>query len=322
MLLSINKHLEKWMPLITPVSVVIGVLLTTLLIPYTYLVPWLFAILTFFGSLKLNFRDLKQVLTNPLPIILCLLLLHVIMPLIGWGTGLLFFKEHILLITGLVVLMLTPTGVFSLMWVSIYNGNIALTLSIIIISTLLAPFLIPFCLYILVGSEIAIDKFSMMKGLLLMIVVPSFLGLILNYITKGEVQKKWSPSLAPFSKIGLSLVIMINSAAIAPFLLDFNMTLIYLSIIIVILVSIGYIAGWLVSKWLHYSREVTIALTLNSGMRNISAGAVIAIAYFPHEVVFPVIVGMLIQQSLASLFGKILFSEKKAVLAGGTFESK
>ena len=48
-----------------------------------------------------------------------------------------------------------------------------------------------------------------------------------------------------------------------------------------------------------------------TGMRNISAGAVIAAAYFPGEVMFPVMIGTLFQQVLAALFGKLLAQKKE-----------
>ena len=43
-----------------------------------------------------------------------------------------------------------------------------------------------------------------------------------------------------------------------------------------------------------------------SGMRSISAGAVIAAAYFPGEVLFPVMIGTLFQQVLAACYGKLI----------------
>ena len=48
-----------------------------------------------------------------------------------------------------------------------------------------------------------------------------------------------------------------------------------------------------------------------TGMRNISAGAVIAATYFPGEVMFPVMIGTLFQQVLAALFGKLLAQKKE-----------
>ena len=51
---------------------------------------------------------------------------------------------------------------------------------------------------------------------------------------------------------------------------------------------------------------MVVTLTYTSGMRNISAGSVIAISYFPSAVVVVVVVGMLFQQTIASLFGTFL----------------
>ncbi|MNJ80971.1 hypothetical protein D3C77_795600 [compost metagenome] len=41
-------------------------------------------------------------------------------------------------------------------------------------------------------------------------------------------------------------------------------------------------------------------------MRNISAGAVLAVTYFPAPVAVPVVLGMVFQQTLASLAGYLL----------------
>lgn len=56
----------------------------------------------------------------------------------------------------------------------------------------------------------------------------------------------------------------------------------------------------------EYDHETITAFTFLGGMRNISAGTVIALSYFPSAVVLPVVVGMLFQQILASLFATFL----------------
>ena len=48
-----------------------------------------------------------------------------------------------------------------------------------------------------------------------------------------------------------------------------------------------------------------------AGMRNISAGAVIAATSFSGEVLFPVMIGTLFQQVLAALYGKIVCERNK-----------
>ncbi|MFC9538660.1 hypothetical protein ACFTQ7_02105 [Lysinibacillus sp. NPDC056959] len=50
MLNSFNKYLQKWMPILTPLSLVMGVLLRNVGHQLLFLMPWLFAFMTFAGS--------------------------------------------------------------------------------------------------------------------------------------------------------------------------------------------------------------------------------------------------------------------------------
>lgn len=55
-----------------------------------------------------------------------------------------------------------------------------------------------------------------------------------------------------------------------------------------------------------------MALVFNGGMRNISAGAVLAVTYFPAPVAVPVVLGMVFQQMMASLVGLVLSRQARA----------
>ncbi|NOV01548.1 bile acid:sodium symporter family protein [Paenibacillus planticolens] len=306
MLSQLNRQLEKIMPLITPVSVLIGVLLGSHLFGFTFLSPWLFAFMTFSGSISSSFREFVKVVVQPLPLIATLLILHVGMPLIALGLGHAVYSHEPLTITGLILAAAIPTGITSFVWVAIYRGNIVLTLSIILMDTVLSPFVVPYTLSALVGTKVQMDSLAMMKGLFFMIVVPSLLGMLLNQWTKGNIKVKWSGRLGPFSKICMGIVVAINSSVIAPYLRDINPKLLGMAGFVLVLASLGYILGWVVAKLMKWEQDVVVALTFNSGMRNISAGAVLAVAYFPPPVAIPVVLGMLFQQSLASLFGFLL----------------
>jgi BASS family bile acid:Na+ symporter len=306
MLSHLNRQLEKILPLITPVSVLIGVLLGSHLSGYTFLSPWLFAFMTFSGSISSSFKEFVKVIVQPLPLITTLLILHVGMPLLALGLGHAVYSHEPLTITGLILAAAIPTGITSFVWVAIYRGNIVLTLSIILMDTVLSPFVVPYTLSALVGTKVQMDTLAMMRGLFFMIVVPSILGMLLNQWTKGRVKEQWSSRLGPFSKICMGIVVAINSSVIAPYLRDFTAKLLGLAGFVLALASLGYILGWIVAKLMKWDQDVVVALTFNSGMRNISAGAVLAVAYFPPPVAIPVVLGMLFQQSLASLFGFLL----------------
>jgi BASS family bile acid:Na+ symporter len=306
MLSHLNRQLEKILPLITPVSVLIGVLLGSHLSGFTFLSPWLFAFMTFSGSISSSFNEFVKVIVQPLPLIATLLILHVGMPLLALGLGHAVYSHDPLTITGLILAAAIPTGITSFVWVAIYRGNIVLTLSIILMDTVLSPFVVPYTLSALIGTKVQMDTFAMMKGLFFMIVVPSILGMLLNQWTKSRIKEQWSGRLGPFSKICMGIVVAINSSVIAPYLRDFNAKLLGLAGFVLALASLGYILGWIVAKLMKWDQDVVVALTFNSGMRNISAGAVLAVAYFPPPVAIPVVLGMLFQQSLASLFGFLL----------------
>lgn len=312
MLQTLNRQLNKMMPLITPTSILIGVLCGSNLAPYTYLSPWLFAFMTFAGSISLSFKDFLNVLKKPLPLVLCLFILHLAMPLAAMGMGHLAFPGDFYTITGFILAAAIPTGVSSFVWVSIYKGNIALTLSIILIDTLLAPFVVPGILALLVGTSVRLDAVAMMTSLFWMIVVPSLVGMLLNQWTQGKVTTAWGPWLNPFSKLAMASVVAINGAVVSPYLTDFSPRLLGLAAIIVLLAAIGYALGFGLSRLIGLNEADKVALVFNGGMRNISAGAVLAVTYFPAPVAVPVVLGMVFQQVMASLVGLVLGRQARA----------
>ncbi|GIO12566.1 hypothetical protein J19TS2_21210 [Cohnella xylanilytica] len=302
-LVRVNGALEKIMPLITPTAILVGVLSGTRLTAYEWAVPWIFAVMTFVGSLKTSFADMARVLRRPGKLLWLLAILHVVMPLIGWAAGSLFFSDDPYVVTGFVLLFVIPTGVVSVVWVTIYNGNLALTLALILIDTLLSPLIVPASLHVLMGAAVEIRTWEMMKGLLWMIVVPSAAGMLLNQWTKGSVNRTWGPPLAPLVKVGLFAVVAINGSTISGELRHADARMATIIAVTLATVVTGYLIGWAVSSWFRWNREDSVAVQFNSGMRNLSAGAVLAVQYFPPAVSLPVISGMLFQQVLAATFG-------------------
>ncbi len=123
MLKTINLQLEKRMPFLTPISVIIGLLLASLLDSWVLMVPWIFAFITLSSSVGIKLEKLKNAIMHPGPIFLSLFIIQVVMPCLALGVGHLFFSTDQLTIVGLIIAFIIPTGVISLMWVSIYKGN-------------------------------------------------------------------------------------------------------------------------------------------------------------------------------------------------------
>lgn len=306
MLRQFNQFVEKWMALVTPVCLLAGVLFPDVAKLGLPLVPLVFAFMTFIGGLKSSFQDVAGVFKRPLPLLLSLLVIHVVLPAAACGLGHVLFPDNMNLITGMVLEFAVPTAVVGLMWVSIYQGNNPLSLSLVIVDTVLAPFLIPITLHVLVGSRVEIDVAGMMQELIFMIALPAVAAMCLNQFSHGRVKETWPPKLAPFSKLCLIFVVTANSSKVAPYIWNLNGQLVAVAGAILLLAASGYTAGWLAARLLRQDHAGTVSMIYGSGMRNISAGAVIAAAYFPAEVMFPVMIGTLFQQILAALFGKLV----------------
>ncbi|PAD84114.1 hypothetical protein CHH57_06580 [Niallia circulans] len=302
MLEKINAFLGKWMPLLTPISVLIGVLLSDILHHVSFLVPWIFAVMTFIGSLTSNLKSVKYTITHPFSLLLTLAILHILTPLWAFWIGHLFFQNDPYTITGLTLAVVIPTGITSVIWVSLYKGNIALTLAIILLDTLLSPFLVPLSMNLFVGETVQLEVWGMMKGLLGMIVLPSIFGMVINQFSV-EKAKKWNHTLSPFSKIGLALVVSINSSVVAPYLRNIDKKFLQVALTVFVIALSGYFFAWILGVVTKRSKEETIAMIYSGGMRNISAGAVLAVSFFPPAVAVPVVIGMLFQQILAALYG-------------------
>ena len=81
MLAKLNLFLQKWMPILTPLSLIIGVIFESFGQQLLFLVAWLFALMTFISSLSMKFQDVKVFVRYPKTILIVILFLHLLMPL-------------------------------------------------------------------------------------------------------------------------------------------------------------------------------------------------------------------------------------------------
>ena len=248
----------------------------------------LFAFMTFANSLGGGFRELAQVARHPLPVAVIFGLLHVVMPLTALGLGTLLFPEAPLFTTGLVLEYAVPTAVASLMWVNMGRGNMSLCLSMVMLDTLLSPVVIPLTVKLLVGSVVEPDAWGMIRDLLVMVAIPALAAMACYQATGGTVAATLKPGLSPFAKIAMLLIIIANATGCAPFLRDLTPTLVRVMIVVFCLCLLGFFLGYWAGRLLKWDFPTIETVAINSGMRNLSAGAVLAQAYFPGDVLFPV----------------------------------
>jgi tagaturonate reductase len=302
--------MEKFMPVLTPLGIVLGFLLPGVFIHLRPFVPFIFAVMTLSGALKLRVRDLGMAIAAPLPIILFFIFAHVLMPTMVCLFGGLVFRQNPDVVAGYVLLFSVPTAVSGFIWIAIYGGDIALSLAIILLDTLAAPLVVPLTVSILLNTSVALDMSGMTISLLLMVVLPTIIGVFLNEVSRGKLPPVVSPYLGPLAKLCLVLVICANAAAAPPLnLRDPQVWLI--AALCVVFTLAGFTGSKLIGMAVKLGPEKKTALFFTAGLRNISAAATMAIDFFPPGAALPAILGIVFQQTMAALMGKIFIPPVK-----------
>jgi len=303
---SLIKMFDKLFPFLTPVFLFCGLFLGSTVGQFVSIVPWLFALATFIGSLKIDFKTFAQTIKKPKGILIAMLMLRIVMPVVALIFGWIFFPNDVYTQIGLLLFGMLPIAISSVLWTMITKGNVSLALSVVLLDTVLTPIALPLTILLLTGESIELDTIGMMRSLLFMVVLPSLAGMCLNQFVKGEFGTRMSAKLAPLSKMCILLVIFINGGNIRQFFPPVDWYLMGIMLSIAVLAVLGYLFSWGLAKWVKLSDDDAKAVVFSGGMRNMSTGVIIAVAYFPPAAAIPMVTGIFFQQMVCAAIAKLI----------------
>jgi BASS family bile acid:Na+ symporter len=186
-----------------------------------------------------------------------------IMPLIGYFLAKASnFPPEIA--AGIVLIGCSPSGVASNVMAYLAKANLALSITITSIATLLAPFITPLMMKLLAGEFIAIDVLAMMWSIVQMIILPIAAGLLFNRIFGRKTQ--WLDKAMPvLSMLAIGVIIVIITAAGRESLIDIGGLLLLLVFIHNIF---GYFLGYWYAKMLKLNEQDARTIAIEVGMQN------------------------------------------------------
>jgi predicted Na+-dependent transporter len=228
------------------------------------------------------------------------------MPLAALLVASLAFRGEPDTVSGYILVYSVPTAVSGFIWVNIYKGDNALALALILISTVVAPLVVPGTMSILMGTRVSLDMSGIALSLILMVVVPTLLGISANEISRGKIPQRVSPFLNPLAKICLILVIAANASAVAPQLRFTDPHVWSIAAVCVLFAALGYFLARFIGVLCRLSGDKQVTIFFSSGLRNISAATTIAIEFFPQAAALPALLGIVFQQSMAAIMGRLL----------------
>lgn len=303
--LAFNRIFEKWMFVIIPCSLLLGFALEAPLQRLVPAVPYLFAFVTLTMAVGCGLGELRDVLRRPGIMGLTFLIAHIVSPLIGYAIGVLAFGPDSPYVVGLVLFAIIPLGVSSVLWVGMSGGAVPLMLAMVVLDSMLSPLVVPAGLQLFFGASVVMDGLPLIVDLIVIIVLPTVIGVALHEWSKGRIQQATKPYAAPLSKLCFVSVVALNASAIAPHVDKLKADLLVLVPVVVALVGVCYALGFLLTSRLR-DRKVQTTVSYATGMRNISLGIVLALGYFSPLTAVPVVLSIMIQQPVATVHHYIL----------------
>lgn len=171
----------------------------------------LMQILMFGMGTALSVQDFTGVLKMPKGVVVGIVCQYSIMPFVGWGLTKVFsFPPEIA--AGVILIGSCPSGLASNVMSYLAKANLALSVTLTAIVTLMAPLMTPLFMKVLAGQYVSINFWSMVWDITKIIILPIGAGLIFNYFVSGKfkVLDRIMPLISMFS---IALIITIITAA-------------------------------------------------------------------------------------------------------------
>ena len=229
----------------------------------TGLITPLIQVIMFGMGTSLSAKDFIAVMRTPKAVGVGVSAQFVIMPIMGYILASLSNLPPEIA-AGIVLIGCSPSGMASNVMAYLAKANLALSLTITAVATLLAPFLTPLLMSLLAGEFIAIDILAMMWSILKMIIIPIGVGLVFNKLFSGKA--KWLDDAMPvLSMLAIGLIIVVITAAGRDSLLDIGGLL----ILLVLMHNLfGYTMGYWYAKLLRMPERDARTVAIEVGMQN------------------------------------------------------
>lgn len=229
----------------------------------TILIVPLIQLIMFGMGTQLSLKDFAGVLKKPRGVLVGLVCQFSIMPVVGISLALSFdFPAEIA--AGVVLIGSCPGGVASNVMAFIAEADLALSITLTAVATMVSPFLTPLLMEFLAGQFVPIDAWAMMLSILKMIILPIVLGLAFNHFLHGKA--KWLDDIMPVvSMVGIAVIITVITAAGRDSLVSIGLLLIVAAIIHN---ALGYFFGYWGGRLLKMDEQSCRTIALEVGMQN------------------------------------------------------
>lgn len=235
----------------------------------------LLGVIMFGMGLTLKAEDFRIIIIRPRDVIIGCLAQFTVMPLLAWGLSSIFKLDEALTV-GVILVGCCPGGTASNVITYLAKGDLALSVGMTGLSTLLAPLTTPFLVWLLAGETVNVNIMGMLLSILWVVILPIAIGLIVKQLWPKQTALA-TIYLPAFSSITICVIVLIIIAANAGKLLSGGFLIVFVVILHNVCgLGIGYGIGRLLS--LPSAKRRTISIEV--GMQNSGLASSLATLHF------------------------------------------
>jgi len=235
----------------------------------------LLTIVMFCMGLTLRWADFRRVWNKPQPIALGVLLQFVLMPLLAWIlVHALSLPEELAI--GLIIVGACAGGTSSNVMTYLAGGDVALSVSMTLMSTLWGVVLTPWLVAFYSSAEIAVDTHSMIISIAQIVVLPVAAGLLCNRFLP-QVGQSLNSRLPDIASLLILLIIAIIVALNADELATMG-SMAALAVVLHNLLGLGL--AYAIARWNGHTEVEARTIALEVGMQNSGLGVALALKFY------------------------------------------
>ena len=269
-------------PVLILAAFAVALLVPTQLSPLSAGTNYALGIIMFGMGLTLTPPDFALVVKRPLPVLVGVVAQFVIMPTLAWVLAKAFQLDP-MLAAGVILVGCAPGGTSSNVISYLARGDVALSVTMTSISTLLAPLMTPLLTQWLAGQYMPVDAGSMAMSIVRMVLVPVVGGLIVRVLFSGFVERIL-PAMPWVSVLGICYVVLAVVSKSAT-------TILSAGLLVLLVVAchnvLGYLLGYGAGRILGRDARVCRTISIEVGMQNSGLAATLAGTYFSPEAALP-----------------------------------
>ena len=239
-------------------------------------------IIMFGMGLTLTPPDFALVARRPLPVLVGVVAQFVIMPTLAWILAKVFGLDPALA-AGVILVGCAPGGTSSNVISYLAKGDVALSVTMTSISTLLAPLMTPLLTSWLAGQYMPVDAGAMTMSIVKMVLVPVVGGMVVRILFARAVERVL-PAMPWVSVLGICYVVLAVVSKSAEKILSAGLLIL---LVVACHNVLGYLLGYGAGRMLGRDARVCRTISIEVGMQNSGLAATLAVAYFSPAAALP-----------------------------------